>query len=96
MNKSGLCAIKFEATWCGPCKAFEPNLKKIQSEFPNFRFTSVNVDNDPQLAKEYKIRSLPTVILLNDGSEIGRVTGAVLMEPLRKAFRDAAEKQKAA
>lgn len=96
MDLNGLCAIKFEATWCGPCKAFEPNLKKIQAEFPAFRFISVNVDNEPQLAKQYKIRSLPTVILLNDGSEIGRVTGAVLMEPLRKAFREAAAKQKAA
>lgn len=95
MDLKGFCAIKFEAKWCGPCKAFEPNLKKIQSEFTAFKFITVNVDDEPQLAKQYKIRSLPTVILLKDGNEIGRVTGAVLLEPLRKVFRDALAKQAA-
>lgn len=95
MDLNGFCAIKFEAKWCGPCKSFEPNLKKIQSEFTTFRFYTINVDDSPQLAKQYKIRSLPTVILLKDGNEIGRVTGAVLLEPLRKVFRDALSKQAA-
>lgn len=87
-NLSGISAIKFGATWCGPCKLIEPNLKKLEEEFINIKFYSVDIDKTPQLAKEYQIRSLPTVILLKDGKEIQRINGAVKIEPLRKLFRD--------
>lgn len=85
---SGISAIKFGAAWCGPCKLIEPNLIKLEAEFTNIKFYSVDVDKSPSLAKEYQIRSLPTIILLKDGREIQRINGAVKIEPLRKAFRD--------
>lgn len=85
---TGLCALKFGATWCGPCKALEPKIKKIEEEFPNINFKSVNVDDNPALAKKYQIRTVPTVILLRDGVEVARLNGASLITPLRKAFRE--------
>jgi thioredoxin 1 len=88
---NGLCALKFGATWCGPCKALEPKIKKMEEEFPSVSFKSVNVDDDPALAKKYQIRSVPTVILLKDGREINRVNGAALIAPLRKVFRELIE-----
>ena len=85
---NGFYALKFGASWCAPCKTLEPLLKKIEDEFPNVGFHSINVDEDPAMAKKYQIRNLPTVILLRDGQEVNRIQGAVLITPLRKAFRD--------
>ena len=85
---TGICALKFGAVWCDPCKVLEPKLEKMQSEFPDVNFYSVNVDDQPSLAKQYQIRSVPTVILFRDGQEITRIAGAALITPLRKAFRE--------
>ncbi len=85
---NGLYALKFGAARCGPCKALEPKIKKMEEEFPSISFKSINVDDEPALAKKYQIRSLPTVILLRDGREVTRVNGASLITPLRKAFRE--------
>lgn len=93
---TGICALKFGAVWCAPCKALEPKLAKIEAEFPDISFYSVSVDDNPGLAKQYKIRSVPTVILLKDGQEVNRIAGAALINPLRKAFRDLMGSSKAA
>ncbi len=95
MNNTGLYALKFGATWCGPCKILEPNLKKMEAEFPSINIKHIDVDEYPKLAKEYKIRSVPTVILLKDGQEVKRVSGASLIAPLRKAFRELIEEKAA-
>jgi len=88
MDVNGLCAVKFGAEWCGPCKMLEPKLNKLGEEYPDVNFVSINVDDDPALAKKFQIRSLPTVILLNNGDEVTRVIGASLITPLRKAFNE--------
>ncbi len=88
---NGIWAVKFGATWCPPCKAMGKTFSKMEEEFEGVKFLSVDVDDTPQLAKEYRIRSLPTVILLRDGREQARLVGAIKAEPLRKAFRDLAK-----
>lgn len=89
MELEGVCAIKFGAAWCGPCKTLEPKIKKMEEEFSEINFYHVNIDENPELAKKYQIRSLPTVILLKDGIEKSRLIGASLVTPLRKMFREA-------
>lgn len=84
----GICAIKFSAEWCGPCKRMEPTVEKLESEFKTATFISVDVDDLPTIAQKYKVRTLPTFLILKDGQEINRVTGVSLIEPLRKIFRD--------
>lgn len=87
--ESGLIAIKFEADWCGPCKKMEPQMYKIEEEFSNdIKFLTIDVDKVPSIAQRYRIRTLPTVLLLNNNQEINRINGVTLIEPLRKAFRD--------
>jgi len=88
VGDNGLFVLKFGAMWCAPCKAIEPSLKKLEAEHPGISFISVDVDEHPELAKKYRIRALPTVILLKDGKEAIRIDGAALITPLRKAFRD--------
>lgn len=83
----GLCAIKFTATWCGPCKNMNPIVDKLESEFKNVKFFSVDVDDALDMVQKYQIKSLPILLILKDGQEINRIVGVSLIEPLRKIFR---------
>lgn len=84
----GISLVKFSATWCGPCKILASTLKKVQPEFSMVNFLDVDVDDNPELAKDYKIRSVPTVIITRDGEEITRLMGSVSADVLRKTLRD--------
>jgi len=86
--ESGLVVVKFGAAWCGPCKKLEPQLEKMEKEFTNIEFISVDIDNISSLAKQYQVRSLPTLILFKNGKEIKRVPGLPLLDSLRKTLRD--------
>lgn len=88
---TGLYVIKFWATWCGPCKKMEPTLSILESEFEAIKFISVDVDQIPTLAQKYRIKTLPTLLLINNGQEINRISGMSLIDPLRKLFRETAK-----
>lgn len=88
IDNDKLIAVKFWASWCGPCKQMNPSIKKIEDEFPNVKFLSVEIEQVPEIAQRFRIKSLPSILLLKDGQEIKRINGLVLIEPLRKAFRD--------
>jgi len=86
---NGISLVKFAATWCAPCKTVASTIQKIQPEFENISFQEVDVDDVPNLAKDYKIRSVPTVIVFKDGEEYTRVLGALKVDALRKILREA-------
>jgi thioredoxin 1 len=88
IDNDKLVAVKFWASWCGPCKQMNPSIKKIEEEFPNVKFLSVEIEQVPEIAQRFRIKSLPSILLLKDGQEVKRINGLVLMDPLRKAFRD--------
>ena len=64
--------IYFSAPWCGPCKQLGPIMDEIATQV---FVQKVNVDDNPMLAQQYNIRNIPTVVLTEDGSEIGRKVG---------------------
>jgi thioredoxin 1 len=65
--------VDFGAEWCGPCVAVAPVIRSLALEYADrLTVATVDVDADPQLAARYGVRSLPTVILLEDG-EVRRV-----------------------
>ena len=51
----GLVVIDFYADWCGPCKLMAPMVHELEGEYPEVKFCKVNVDNDPDLARIFKI-----------------------------------------
>lgn len=65
--------LYFSAPWCGPCKMFGPVMEQISQEIP---VEKINVDENTELAMQYSVRSVPTVILVdNTGKEFTRNTG---------------------
>ncbi len=86
----GLVAIKFHADWCRPCIQLEPTWIKMSEEFKDsYKFFKVNADESKEFTKKFNIKSLPTILLLKDGVEVKKIIGLVLVEPMRKAFKDA-------
>ena len=67
LNSGKTVFVAFSATWCGPCKAIDPTIKKMESEFSNVTFAAVDIDDSPELAQKYKIKSLPSLILMRNG-----------------------------
>ena len=74
--KEGLVLVDFFATWCGPCKMMEPVISKIAEEYKGkVKVGKVNVDDENELAMQYGISSIPTLILFKDGEPIKTLIG---------------------
>lgn len=66
--------LDFYATWCGPCRLLTPVLEEVTKEL-NLPLQKINVDEQPKMATAYNIRSLPTIVVLQDGAEVSRIVG---------------------
>ena len=61
--------VDFWASWCGPCKMLAPVIAEIASEYAGrVKVCKVNVDDEPELANSFRVSSIPTVVLIKDGS----------------------------
>ena len=67
-EKSGLVVLDFYADWCGPCKLMAPVMEELEREYPGVFFGKVNVDEEPELARLFKIQSIPTIALVKDNT----------------------------
>ena len=75
-TKNGVVLVDFWAPWCGPCKMQGPILEKVAAEIGDKAvIAKVNVDESPELAAKYGIRSIPTLILLKDGENKQQFVG---------------------
>lgn len=77
--------VKFGATWCGPCKAMIPILKDVE-ENHNIKVIDIDVDEDFELASEYKIRSIPALYYYKDGVKVDSTVGTVTKEKIIEKF----------
>ncbi|MFK7948680.1 MAG: thioredoxin [Saprospiraceae bacterium] len=67
--------IDFWAEWCGPCKMIGPIIEQISQERNDVVVGKVDVDNNPNLSFKYKIRSIPTVIVIKNGEVVAKKVG---------------------
>ena len=75
---AGLAMVDFWAEWCDPCRAIAPVLDTmVDASQGGLTLMKVNVDENPDLALRYGIRSIPTILFARDGAVIDRVVGAV-------------------
>ena len=68
--------LDFWAPWCGPCRMVGPVIEELSEEVLNVKFAKLNVDDEPEVAEQYGIMSIPTLILFRNGEVAKRVTGA--------------------
>ena len=79
--------VDFYADWCPPCQAMGPILDQLKAEIGQAgRIVKVNVEQEPDLARSYAIRSIPTLILFVDGRAVERITGVLSLDALRDMF----------
>ncbi len=75
--------VDFWATWCGPCKMVAPILKDIAKEKAGtLKVGKVNVDDEMELAQQFGIMSIPTMILFKNGEKVNQIVGAVPKEEI--------------
>ena len=67
--------VDFWASWCGPCKMLSPLVDQIAEENDNIKVCKVNVDDEQDIAVEYKVMSIPTLVVFKDGAEVNRSVG---------------------
>lgn len=68
--------MEFGAVWCAPCKRLEPELEKLHDQWKDkFVLAHVNVDQDPDLAMQFSVMSVPTTVMVKDGQEKERFIG---------------------
>jgi len=69
--------VDFWATWCGPCRVIAPTIEEIANEYEGrAKVVKLDVDNNPQAATRYGIRSIPTVLLFKDGRVVDQIVGS--------------------
>ncbi len=83
--------VDFYADWCGPCKMAAPILEELSDDYKDrLVIAKINVDQNPASAQKYDVMSIPTVILIKDGNEVGRQIGFAgkngYEELIKKAF----------
>ena len=67
--------VDFWASWCGPCMALAPTIDEIAQEQNQVKVGKVNVDEEPELARQYRIMSIPTLMLFQNGEPVRREVG---------------------
>jgi thioredoxin 1 len=81
----GAVLVDFSAEWCGPCKTMMPVVEKIAADYEGkLSVYTVDIDVDPEIAARHGVMSVPTMIVMKDGSAVERIVGAVSERDLRK------------
>ncbi len=78
--------IDFWASWCGPCKMMSPIVDELASGMPNIKVGKINVDEENELAAQFRVMSIPTLVLLEKGKEVKRVVGVQSKDNVKYAF----------
>lgn len=81
---TGLVLVDFYADWCGPCKMIAPVLEELATELQGVaKIVKVNVDHCPGVASQFKVMSIPTLILFKDGQAVQQTVG---FQPKRRYY----------
>jgi thioredoxin 1 len=75
-NNEGISLLDFYADWCGPCRMVLPLVDEIAAERSDLLVGKINVNENPDLAEEFKVMSIPTLVVMKDGKIVNRVSGA--------------------
>jgi len=83
LTKEGLVLVDFYADWCGPCQMLAPVIEQLDQEM-EITVLKINVDEVGEIAREYRVMAIPTLMLFKDGELIKRETSYMPIEHLRR------------
>ena len=76
--------LDFYADWCGPCQMLKPTIEEFEKAHPEVKVTSINIDEEEELAEKYGVSSIPCLIVLENGEETKREVGVMPLKKLEK------------
>ena len=76
LNSDKVVLLDFFAEWCGPCKMIAPTLEEIAAENEQIKVCKIDVDNAPDLARQFKVTSIPLLVVMKDGKIVNQALGA--------------------
>ena len=81
--------VDFSAEWCGPCKMLAPVFQEIAEETQGVKFAKVNVDEAEEIARQFRIMSIPTLIVMKDGKPIKKSIGLISKQEMKELIDSA-------
>ncbi|MBO3442929.1 MULTISPECIES: thioredoxin [Clostridia] len=83
-NNNGVVVVDFFATWCGPCKMLAPVFEELGSEMQNeARFVKVDIDQSLEIAQQFNISTVPTMMIFKDGKPVESLVGFMPKEKIK-------------
>ncbi|MCU6761866.1 Thioredoxin C-1 [uncultured Roseburia sp.] len=75
LNSDKPVLVDFWAAWCGPCQMLLPTIEELADEVKDAKICKVNVDEQPELAAQFNVMTIPTLVVIKDGNVISRSSG---------------------
>lgn len=87
-NSDKRVLLDFYADWCGPCKMVAPIIDEIAKENPQYTVGKINVDENPELAMEFGVSTIPNLVIMEGGKVINQIAGARPKAAILKLLED--------
>lgn len=82
LKSDKIVLVDFFATWCGPCQKMSKVLEQISADRPDLKVIRVDIDDNELLARQFFVRSIPTIVYMKNGKEFNRIVGFTTRDQL--------------